>query len=343
MPEVTGDAASSVSVRVTRRWQAIDPLLPVPGSPPADCGARLIAGGADGHPAGNGICEHWTGTAGSLDLAWGAARRFQLSAQLAGPDVANGLDQLLSLWRDHLASVPGTGGEDTAAVVTWPSRDIDGVKALLRHGLAPLAVIAARITRHPAGTGNGAAGPEDEDLRIRRAGAADIDVVVRLGMEVVRYDAHFGPVVERPGTASALRREAAGTLAQAESWVWLAERDGTPVGMLYAERPESAGWIAPMVGLAPAAYVLLMGVMPGERGRGVGAALAARLHREVDAAGVAVTLLHYEQLNPLSAPFWSQQGYRPLWAVWEASGLRHPLTPHAPVSPAAASNTVMSR
>jgi hypothetical protein len=31
-----------------------------------------------------------------------------------------------------------------------------------------------------------------------------------------------------------------------------------------------------------------------------------------------VTLLHYGQVNPLSAPFWSQQGYRPLWTVWEA-------------------------
>jgi hypothetical protein len=50
----------------------------------------------------------------------------------------------------------------------------------------------------------------------------------------------------------------------------------------------------------------------------VGAAMTAHLHREVEAAGVAVTLLHYAQVNPLSAPFWNQQGYRPLWTVWEA-------------------------
>jgi hypothetical protein len=34
---------------------------------------------------------------------------------------------------------------------------------------------------------------------------------------------------------------------------------------------------------------------------------------------VAVTLLHYEQLNPLSVPFWSRQGYRPLWTAWQAT------------------------
>jgi hypothetical protein len=28
-------------------------------------------------------------------------------------------------------------------------------------------------------------------------------------------------------------------------------------------------------------------------------------------------LLHYEQLNPLSAPFWNRMGYRPLWTGWE--------------------------
>jgi predicted GNAT family acetyltransferase len=79
-----------------------------------------------------------------------------------------------------------------------------------------------------------------------------------------------------------------------------------------------ATWIAPLAEAAPVAYLLLAGVQPGQRGRGVGAALTARLHDDVAAAGVQVTLLHYAQVNPLSAPFWSQQGYRPLWTVWEA-------------------------
>ena len=36
-----------------------------------------------------------------------------------------------------------------------------------------------------------------------------------------------------------------------------------------------------------------------------------------DASGVDTTLLHFAQLNPLSAPFWSRMGYRPLWTGWE--------------------------
>jgi GNAT superfamily N-acetyltransferase len=58
-------------------------------------------------------------------------------------------------------------------------------------------------------------------------------------------------------------------------------------------------------------------VLPGRRGTGVGTALVEHLHRELDAIGVSVTLLHHAQLNPLSAPFWHRMGYRPLWTSWE--------------------------
>jgi GNAT superfamily N-acetyltransferase len=317
MSAVAGDTGSRVSAAVARRWETIDPLLPVP-SRPAGCGREFAVPAPGGPPAAMGTCEHWAGTPGTLEMSWGAARRFRFTPLIAGADVTGGLDQLLSQWREHLAGLPEAAAEDTAAVVTWPSRDIDGVKALLRHGLAPLAVIAVR----PAGRGGGPAVPPPAGLRIRRAGPADMDSVVRLGMETIRFDAHFGTVIERPDSAEALRREAAPLLAGPGAWTWLAERDGQPVGMLYAERPEFAGWIAPMVRPAPVAYVELMVVLPGQRGGGVGAALVAEFHRAAGEAGVAVTLLHHEQLNPLSGPFWSQQGYRPLWTSWEARPAR---------------------
>ena len=300
-----GQDASTVTALVAERWAALDRLLP---EPLALAGGDLLA-----VPGAVGRCAHWTGQPGSLDLAWGAARRFQLEPQVTGPDVRGALDLLLTRWREHLAGLPGTGEDDTAAVVAWPSRDIAGHRALLDHGLIPLAVIAARVAGR-----DGRPVPAGPGLRIRLAGPADLDTVVALGMETIRYDAHFGTVIDRPDTAAALRREVAARLAGAPSWTWLAERDGHPVGLLYAQRPDQAAWIAPLVGPAPVAYLELMAVLPGARGAGVGAALAAVYHAAADAAGVAVTLLHYEQMNPLSAPFWSQQGYRPLWTDWEA-------------------------
>jgi GNAT superfamily N-acetyltransferase len=303
---------ASLIARVGERWRAADPLLPAP-SPGPSCGAKLIVTGRDGSVTAAGQCEHWAGPAGSLDLSWGAARRFQLTVQAAGPDA---LDQLLSRWREHLADTPGTAEDDTAATITWPSRDVDGITVLLRHGFDPLEVIAVR-------TGGPAPHPEPSGVVIRRAAPADIETVVRLGLEVIRFDSRFGTVRERPDSADGLRDEAAATLLAGSSpWTWLAERDGETVGLLAAQRPESAGWITPMVGRAPAAYLMLMFVAPGERGGGIGAALTERFHQEAAAAGVAVTLLHYEQLNPFSAPFWNRQGYRPLWTTWEATPAR---------------------
>lgn len=331
-----GEHMSVLLTQVARRWQAADPLLPWP-SLPAGCGPMLLASGTDGELASAGTCEHWTVEPGSLELAWGAARRFRLTPCVGGPDVTGGLDRLLARWRDHLAGVPGTGEPDTAAIVTWPSRDIGGVAALRRRGLTPTDVIAARpagrASGSPAAPANGTA-PRLADVlnldgvRIRRAELADLDVVTALGVEVVRYDAHFSSVRERPGTAQwpgtaeALRCEAAGWLAAPAPWTWLAVRRGRPVGLLAAERPPSAAWIAPLTAAGPVAYIMLMFVEPAERGSGVGAALAAHMHREADASGVAVTLLHHGVLNPLSAPFWSRQGYRPLWTTWEATPAR---------------------
>ncbi len=136
---------------------------------------------------------------------------------------------------------------------------------------------------------------------------------------MIRGDSSVGAGSERQDTRAALRREAAGLLAGPEPWTWLAERDGEAVALLAAQRPDAARWIAPLVRQAPAAYLMLMFVKPGERGAGLGGALVREFHRASEAAGVAVTLLHYEQLNPLSVPFWSRHGYRPLWTTWQAT------------------------
>jgi GNAT superfamily N-acetyltransferase len=330
----TTESASRLCAEVSQRWQAVDPLLPAAAVPPPGCGAQLVVAAADGRLAAIGQCEHWYGTPDSLDLTWGAERRFQLAPRVAGPDIADPLDQLLTRWCAHVAEVPEAAELDTAAVVLWPSRDIDGVRVLLRHGFAPRGLVAARVTGGPAtgsaATGAGVAapvdGPADGDgrsaVRIRRAGLADIDAVVRLGLEVIRFDAHFGGVIERLGTTDALHREVRDVLAGAEPWTWLAERDGEPIGLLYSERPEVTGWIAPLVRAAPVGYLMLMVVLPDDRARGLGAKMVAHYHAAVEAAGAVVSLLHYEQTNPLSAPFWNQQGYRPLWTSWEARPAR---------------------
>ncbi len=308
-------AARAARRAVASRWQALDPLLPEPSEPATTCGADLTVTSAGGQVVAAGACRHVHLEPGSLVLAWGAADQFALTPWVVGPDVGEGLGQLLDRWRRHLDGQEDAVSEDSEALVRWPSRDVDGVRTLLEHGLRPLVVIAARPAGRAADRATAATSPRD--LHIRAADRSDLDALERLSMEMMRYDAHFGSVTVRPHTARNVRESAAPILDAAQSWIWLAERDGEAVGMVYADPPRGSGWLAPLVSAQPAAYLGQMSVLPGCRGSGVGAALVQHLHRELDAAGAAVTLLHYAQLNPLSAPFWSRMGYRPLWTSWE--------------------------
>jgi GNAT superfamily N-acetyltransferase len=198
--------------------------------------------------------------------------------------------------------------------VVWPSLDITGVQALLRHGLQPLTVIAAR-TRP-----NGPPPPPRRayGVTIRPAGPADEEQVLDLELRLIRYDMHFGGPVWRAATARLVRDEIRDSLARLDPWTWLAERNGRAVGLLVAQPPQDAGWIAGLTSNTPAAYLQTMFVEGQERGTGIGAALVRNLHARLDGMGVAVTLLHHSQVNPLSAPFWYRMGYRPLWTSWEA-------------------------
>src|SRR5580704_3878426 len=316
MPWVVREAVRDVNRAVGRRWHAIDPLLPDPGTLPTGCGEPLVVTGDNGRMAGLGVCVHQHIAPEFLNQTWGAADRFTLVPRLPGQDVAASAGLLLAQWRDHLAGIGATRGPDTSASVVWPSLDITGVRALLRHGLQPLTVIAART--RPTSAPPGAPPRGAHGVTIRAAGPADEEQVVDLELRLIRYDLQFGGPVWRASTARLVRDEIRTSLTRPVSRTWLAERNGRAVGLLVAQSPQEAGWIAGMTSAAGAAYLQTMFVDQAERGTGIGAALVRHLHARLDGAGVDVTLLHHSQVNPLSAPFWYRMGYRPLWTSWEA-------------------------
>lgn len=318
MPWVVRDAVDEINRAVGRRWQGLDRFLPPRAELPDGCAAPFVASGANGRPAGLAICRHEHVPAGTLNQTWGMAGRFSLIVRLREADTGAALDDLLDQWRGHLAGLPEACTDDTAAMIGWPARDVTGVNSLLRHGMQPLTVIAVRsgpaavaYTAHGAGSG----GPEG--TAIREAGPRDLDVVTELELGVIRYDAFFGAAIVRPATEALVRAETRAALAVCPAWAWLAERDGRPVGLVHVQPPGPSGWIAGMARGGTTAYLQTMFVRPGERGTGIGAGLVRHAHAVLDARGVQTTLLHYAQMNPLSAPFWNRMGYRPLWTGWE--------------------------
>lgn len=336
----TAVALDEVSAAHAARLRGLDPLLgPPPPLVPGEDGdlitvagpvhpraaADSAAGTADSAAgtAGSGAGAAGSGTGGlvgfavarvrevdvgSLDASWSAAQVYQVSARVAGPDPGGALDSLLRQWRETL---PEEAAEDSAAALMWPSRDTVTAPVLIRHGLSPLVVIAAR----PAGRAEPADVPAG--VTVRRAVGTDLADIVALRLATIRYDAQFGVVRERPATADLLRQHSERFFARDDPWVWVAERDGAVAGMVAVDQPPHADWIAGLTSVGPVAYVDVLGMYPGSRGTGAGGALLAHAHQALDEAGVAVTLLHHALPNPLSTPFYGRHGYRPLYTFWE--------------------------
>jgi GNAT superfamily N-acetyltransferase len=314
VPWVVRDVVRDINRASGKRWQAIDPLLPQPRDLPAGCADPFQTTDAkSGRAAGFAVCRHQYYPADSLLQTWGAATQFVLTPRLRERDTCPGLDDLLAQWHDHLESIQEAHTDDTAALVTWPSRDVTGVKALLKHGLQPMTVLAVRV----AGRSVTAAAKPDGSLTIRRATPRDEQAVAEMEMGVILFDEQFGGAVPRPATANLIRQSTQAALAKPCTWTWLAEKGGTPVGLLVVQPPADSTWVAAMTARTPAAYLATMFVKPAERGAGIATELVRKAHAELDEAGVAVTVLHHSQVNPVSGPFWNRMGYRPLWTSWE--------------------------
>ncbi|SHE45425.1 thioesterase, FlK family [Streptoalloteichus hindustanus] len=106
--------------------------------------------------------------------------------------------------------------------------------------------------------------PDEDDL---------LASATRLHLEQVTYDTHFGSVSLRPGAAGHLAREIRTALDTGDG-LWFAERAARPVAFVSLQPPPRAGWAAPLVAARAPAYLGCLAVAEGERGRGVGVALA---------------------------------------------------------------------
>ena len=249
---------------------------------------------------------------GAPTSLWSARDDWELFP-FVGDEPGAGIHALLSAWRRLMDGGPRPA-EDSACVVTWPSRDTEGSGVLLRHGFVPLSVFAVRqavgVIDDPPG--------KPIDLVIRRAAMSDVETGVQLALAEMAYSAMVGSTILRPDAAD-IKRTALRYRIANDDPVWLVERDGVAVAL-------AETWVTDSVPGAryrfpvPAGrwgYVNTVSVQPGSRGGGVGRTLMALVHRELYRAGVTGTYLYYNPPNPLSSVFWPRQGYRPLWTIWE--------------------------
>lgn len=299
----------------TARFASLDPLLPPVPEPPE--GDVITAALPDGTRVA-GVVHRQVHDRTSLARLWSATEVWELSPLLGGVG-GLGMEVLLRAWRRLMDRI-GPLEQDSACLLTWPSRDAEATRALLSHGLVPLSTIAVRRAAPPVGPGQPLA------LTIRLATIADLEAVLQLALAELRYSSMVGSTVHRPEAVELKRRTLAERLA-AGGPVWLAERDGIAVALAECAvvTSEPGNWTSTRLPPGRWGYVNCVSVLPGARGAGIGQQLMAFAHRELHRLGTVGTYLYYNPPNPLSSVFWPRQGYRPLWTVWEvrpASALR---------------------
>ena len=143
------------------------------------------------------------------------------------------------------------------------------------------------------------------DVTIREAGKTDLDAVVGLWGELIRYHVDRGDALEFVENAEEHWREwAAGHMRSQDSAVLVAEAEGGAVGMALGMIRERAPLFADKrYGLIADLYVV-----PGRRRQGIGTALARGLLEWFNGKGLARVELSVASVNPEAEDFWRALG-----------------------------------
>jgi len=175
---------------------------------------------------------------------------------------------------------------DSAASIHWPSRDTRAVPALHHHGMCrsrswpPDAPDPAGRCPPPPGAGPGRP----------PGGAGDLDAIAGLDLSLLRYEADLGTAYFATGAGEWIRTRPRRCRRFTRPWAWVAEEGGSLVGVVALQPPEASGWMEPFTGPALGVPQHLSSD-PARARRRTRLALVDAAHRELDAAGVAVTLL----------------------------------------------------
>ncbi|MEC3974153.1 GNAT family N-acetyltransferase [Amycolatopsis sp. H20-H5] len=282
------------------RFAALDPLLPRMGRLPA---GELLTAGA----GAAGVLTKTVHPPGSWQSLWGPGEVWEL-LPVPGDAAAAGLATLLDVWRERMRRE--TPAPDSARVLTWPSRDAEVTRVLLDDGFVPWISLAVRANEPVAD-------PGADGVTVRQATEGDLEEVVELRLEELRFSALVGTSVVRPEARELLTQEVLRS-SRFGGRIWIAEVDGVAAGVACCGSPgPSQGGGRLPDGLW--GYVGTLSVAPAARRLGIGRALMAIAHRELNGVDVRGTFLFYNPANPLSTVFWHRQGYRPLWTTWGSS------------------------
>ena len=157
-----------------------------------------------------------------------------------------------------------------------------------------------------------------DGLSVRHATSADLDAVVAIGLQSVRYHASLEAAMRVPrGEDSKMRRRFQEILREPQRGaIFVALLDWQIVGFysLYLQTIDDS-WTPPL--FAPGRYGLIaeVAVAEGLRGRGIGHRLFNAVELWFRERGAQRLWLIYLPRNPLSSRFWPSLDFQPVWDV----------------------------
>lgn len=252
-----------------------------------------------------GRIEHTSYHPQEYSALWGPLQRYKLDIRISGRQAPVAFNTVLADLVDRASGFRGL--PDSALMITWPSRDTACASYLLKHGFAPVTVLAL----HAIGKG-----PSPPTGAIRITEASDVPRLTTLATRLHKLEVQLGALPDRKNLTRRIHDDIATSLTASTTRFWVAlspERE--VVGFVQAQEPQGA-WIETQVAQRPAAYVSRLYVAPGHRSRGAGRDLVQQAHATLAAGGAKTTVLHHTLHNPCGTTFWARQGYRPALTTW---------------------------
>ena len=153
-------------------------------------------------------------------------------------------------------------------------------------------------------------------IEVRRASKRDIDAIVPLWREMMELHQEIEPAnwTMAPDADEIFRSYLAQCLDDPEHMIAVAVSAGELVGFIHASR----AYRPPVVTPQAQGAVNGIGVTANARRQGIGRMLVEEAMRWFRGQGLAVAKAGWAAANPLSAPFWIAQGFRP----YQVTGLR---------------------
>ena len=208
---------------------------------------------------------------------------------------------------------PGPGASaDSSSAAVLPARTPQSERGVpvVRH-TPPSITLSSEAARPPAK-------PALDGLSVRQATSADLDAVVAIGLQSVRYHASLEAAMRVPrGEDGKMRRRFQEILREPQhAALFVALLDWQIVGFysLYLQTIDDT-WTPPL--FAPGRYGLIaeVAVADGLRGRGIGHRLFSAVEQWFRERGAHRLWLIYLPRNPLSSRFWPSLGFQPVWDV----------------------------